>query len=214
MAGLSIKERIAAQTEAPRDSRDVDVTLDASIRAEVEALEEKIEALENEIEDLEEELEDLRKDPRLSDARPREIEARIEEIRASLDTLEQQRADLQKGSLVTIRFLKMDGADWAEIGSRHPARLDVSIDRLSGYNYHETAREAAPRSGYEVRKDGEEETLEPISPEDWAALFQVLSGREIEWISSTLWDLNDFGPRKKVDAARKALSDGSASRSS
>lgn len=207
----STSERIKRARAAEEEFRDVDVTLDADVRVQVTELDDRIGSSEAEIAALEDEKERITPDLRLGDPRVAEIDTRIGEIRAAVGALEEERDALQQHTLVTLRFRRMDGGEWAEIAGRHPARINVTIDRISNYNYHDVAREAAPRSGAVLHPDG---SLEELTAEDWAGLFEVITGREFEWIAESLWDLNDFGARRRVDAARKVSTDGSGSRSS
>jgi DNA repair exonuclease SbcCD ATPase subunit len=211
MAAPSIAERIKAARSAPRDFRDVDIVLDQAVAEQVTALEEQIGAKESEVADLETEKERIRPDLRMSDPRLAKIDKQIEGIEEAIGKLEEQRDDLRRGTLVRLRFDKLEGEQWAAIAAKHPARLDSSIDRLSGYNYHATAREAAPICGYAL---GDGDAKESLSAEDWKGLYEVMSGREIENIAASLWEMNDWAPRRRIDAARKVSADGSGSKSS
>lgn len=208
---LSIKERLKAAADAPREHRDVDVVLDQAIAKDVAAIDEQIDAKEQTISEHEAEKERIRPDLRMSDPRLRDIDKQIVAVQEEIGKLEQQRDELRKGTLVRLRFEKMNGDQWAAITAKHPAGLDSTIDRLSGYDYHATAVEAAPLCGYAL---GDGDAREDLEAEDWAALFRLISGRESEWIASALWEMNDFGPRRRVDDAKKASADGSGSTSS
>lgn len=210
-AAPSIAERIKAARGASKDYRDVDVVIDQDVADQVEDLDRQIQTKETEVTALEEEKERLRTEMRFSDPRGREIDERIVPIQEEIGTLEEQRDAIRAGTLLRLRFDKMPGEEWAAIASRHPGRLDSSIDRLSGYNYHAAAVEAAPLCGYAL---GDDDAREPLTAEDWAGLFEILSGRELEAIATSLWEMNDWGPRRKINAAKKASTDASGSRSS
>jgi hypothetical protein len=151
MAAPSLDELIAGARAAKRDHRDVDVTLDQAVARQVEAIDERIEAVEQQVlgmlDELAGDLGDLQRDGRLADPRPdetrREREAQIAELRAQAEALIAERDALTDGTLVTFRFTQLPGQAWAEIGARNPARPDVQIDRVYGYNYHEVAKAAA-----------------------------------------------------------------------
>jgi DNA repair exonuclease SbcCD ATPase subunit len=211
MAAPSIAARIKKARTAKPDYRDVDVVIDRDVAEQIEELDKQIGDEQTAITTLEEEKERLTPDLRNDDPRPRKLDEQIAEHQAKADELEVKRSLLQAGTLLTLRFEKMKGEAWAAIAAKHPARLDSTIDRLSGYNYHATAREAAPVSGYAL---GKNETREDLKPDDWVGLFEIMSGREMENLAASLWELNDFGPRKRVDAARKAFTGGSGSKSS
>lgn len=211
MAAPSIATRIKRARAAKPDYRDVDVVIDRDVADKIDDLQEQIATHETAISAIAEEAARLKPDLRNDDPRTRQWDADRKQHEDEIDRLEAERSALQAGTLLTLRFEKMPGEEWAAIAAKHPARLDSTIDRLSGYNYHATAREAAPASGYALGKD---EKREDLKPEDWAGLFDIMSGREMENLASSLWELNDFGPRKRVDAARKAFTGGSGSRSS
>lgn len=218
MAATSFDDLLTAASAVKRDHRDVVVALDAAVRDQVDALDDRIEALESERVDVSERadlrLEELKGDARLGDPRPGEVErerdADLERIDEQVRTLEAERDALTEGTVITLRFEQLSGQQWAEIAARNPARVDVLIDRRYGYNYHETAKTAATVSGSRVLDDG---TTERITPEQWSRLFPLLAGREFEAIASALWDLNDFGPTQRVAAAGKASRAGSESNS-
>ena len=231
----SFAEALNREKAAKRDHRDVDVVLDSAVADRLRAIETRIAELESEKVDLDisdaaldEELEQLRPDLRLGDKRPKEIEERKaehakrrKEIEEQIEQREQERNAAAEGTYWTFRFVQLPGQDWAEIIARHPPRPDVPIDRRYGYNYHGAAKQAAEANGaVVVREPAEEEnaedveTLERLDPEQWHDLWTTLSGHEVEKIASAVWDLNEYGPQQKLDAAGKASRVGTASRSS
>lgn len=212
-AAPSVRDRLKAARGARREHRDVDFVLDQTVQEDVERLEQQIDEHEAEITELEAEKARIEPDLRFSDPRPAEIDGKIAEHRKAADDLEQQRDEMRAGSLLRLRFEKLDGEVWAGITAAHPPRVDSTIDQLSGYNYHASAKAAAPLNGRVVGDDGEP-TDETLEAEDWRNLFAVASGREMEWLASSLWELNDFGPRRRIDQARKASAGGSGSKSS
>jgi hypothetical protein len=228
-------EALTAQREAKRDHRDVDVVLDGAVAEKVRAIDERIDALELEREELYLEVETERAaieaDKRLGDPRPAELDAReqaeMARIGEAIEKLEAEREAATEGTLWTFRFEKLPGPDWAGITVRNPARIDVGIDRRWGYNYHEVAKAAAAwrdAKGYaygavlhraepaEGDREAVPESREELTPEQWADLWDTLSGHEFERIASNIWELNEYGPQQRVEAAGKAFRVGTGSK--
>jgi hypothetical protein len=179
----SFDDLIARAKAAPRPFRDVDVNLDSTVSARIAELEAELESI---------------TDPRLGDARPAALHEQIDALRA-------ESAD----ALVTLRLTQLPGQDWSELTARSPMRVDVSIDRTYGYNYHEVCKAAAEKAGARVDRD----TVEPLTAEQWAGLWQVLSGHEFERICSVIWELNEWEPQQRIDSAKKASRAGTANTS-
>jgi hypothetical protein len=169
---------------APRPYRDVDVNLDTSLATRIAELEAELELI---------------TDERLSDPRPGQIREQIDAVRAE-----------SAAALVTLRFTQLPGQDWSELTARSPMRVDVAIDRTYGYNYHEVCKAAAVKAG--ARVDGD--TIEPLTPAQWAGLWEVLSGHEFERVCSVIWELNEWEPQQRIDSAKKASRAGTGSTSS
>lgn len=227
----SLDDLIAGARTAKRAHADVDVALDQAVAGQVEALDLSIEELEQETVAVatrfDGELAETHRDSRLGDPRPTELTGErdrlLTEIREKIDALLTEREALTDGTLVTFRFTQLPGQAWAEISARHPARVDVTIDRVYGYNYHEVAKAAAAfhddqGHGYSERilpADGDAEPgSEPVTFEQWAGIFEVISGHEFERIASALWGLNDYGPQQRIAHAGKASRAGSVNKSS
>jgi hypothetical protein len=200
MAAPSISDRIKAGRGKTPEFRDVDVILDGHVSAQITKLEDEIEVYDQKVAALEEEKQRLHPQLPTRPVREKELDEEIAGLQERSSTLEEQRDELRKGTVVTLRFDKMPGEQWAALAARHPARIDVTIDRLSGYDYQATARDAAPLCGYAL---GEDESREDLSKEDWDGLWPILSGREAENIATSLWELNDWSPRRKIEAAKK-----------
>jgi hypothetical protein len=62
------------------------------------------------------------------------------------------------------------------------------------------------------RVDGD--TVEPLTSEQWAGLWSVLSGHEFERVCSVIWELNEWEPQQRIDSAKKASRAGIGSTSS
>lgn len=242
MPGTPLDDLLAAARTAKqvrRPHRDVNVTLDQAVAEQVEAIDLRIVQLEQQqIEratEADEDLAEATRDARMASPAKGELEkARdedLERIAAQLAELEAERDALTEGTVVTLRFTQIPGQAWAEIAARHPARADVTLDRVYGYNYHEVAKAAAlyhdPAAtplgpigrGYVDRvippdSDDGEETIEPVTPEQMLGILEIVTGHEFERIASGIWDLNDYGPQQRLANAGKASRAGSASRSS
>lgn len=172
-------ELLKAKKAAPVPFEDVDVLWDTDVSAQVEALEAQIEA--------------AGEDDRLGvDNGVEELKAQITELRASADMV------------LTFRFRRMNGYDWAALCAKHPPRLDVSADLgVGGYNLDAVVREAVKVSG--VRLDGENE--ETLTSEEWDETYTRLAGHDVKRIKDAVWLLNEFGPAQQLASAKKARSD-------
>jgi hypothetical protein len=103
----------------------------------------------------------------------------------------------------------------------NPARADVTLDRVYGYNYHEVAKAAATTATPPGRSAAGTPTGCPgrgrrRRADDRAGharaderIFEVISGHEFERIASAIWDLNDYGPQQRIANAGKASRAGS-----
>ncbi|MFL5736925.1 MAG: hypothetical protein ACJ76P_06270 [Actinomycetota bacterium] len=233
-SGTSFAEALTQEKTAKRPHRDVAIVLDSAVSDRLDAFDRRIAETRAEIavvdeqeEDLDGELEEVKQSGlRMADVRPKEIEerralldVRRTELVDAIGKLEEERAEAARGTYWTFRFVQLPGPEWAEITFRNPPRPDIAIDVQYGYNYHSVARAAAAQSGAvlhrETAEDGTEtERLEKLSPEQWADLWVALSGRDFERIASNVWDLNEYGPQRRLEAAGKAFRVGTGSRSS
>lgn len=192
-------EQLAA-ARAARPYRDVPVVLDGALSRELDSLQAQLE-VEREAGDADERL---------------GVESRIEELESRVKAV----VDAARESIVTLRFYRLPGRDWAAITSKWPARPDVPIDRHYGYDYDSVCEEAATKSGARL-VDGETVPLivEPIDIDDpgkpvvneWRDLFDVLSGRDIQQIRDAQWALNEYEPQRRLDELVKGF--GAATRS-
>lgn len=175
-------EKLAA-ARAARPSKDVQVILDGEISQERERLLAELKTADTE--------------QRLASMSPAEdIEERLQAL-----------TEAAQDALITLRFTRLPGREWAALTSKHPVRPDVPIDRHYGYNYDAVSEAAAAESG--VRAEGDEEI--PLTSEEWAELFDVLSGADIEDIRDAVWALNEWEPNQRLQALVKAS--GAATRS-
>ena len=187
---MDFKERLAA-ARAARPYKDVQVVLDGVISAERERLEQELETVDD-------------GDGRLG------ATSKADEIQAQLDELAEQSAD----ALLTLRLTRLPGRDWSTLTSKCPVRPDVPIDRHYGYNY-DAACEAAARyrdpAGVVYAHRLEDGEPVEISDDEWADLFDVLSGSDIGKIRDAVWALNEYDPEQRLNALVKGS--GAASRS-
>jgi len=188
----SFSEQLAAAKAAPRDYRDVQIILDAGLSTKREAL--RI--------SLEEARARAASDPRLG-----VVDEASVSIQAQLDDLVAASA----ASLVTLRFVRMDSATWSDIADRCPVRHDAPIDRQYGYNVNAACRLAAPLSGARLEGDAlvplvvEKGTTETPGVNEWADLFEAISGHEISQIIEAIFELNLYEPARRVDQLKKEL---------
>lgn len=186
-------EKLAAAREA-RPTKDVQIILDGELSKERERLLAEIDSADDE--------------QRLG------VKSSKDELKDRLVKLQEMAQD----SLVTLRFTRLPGRDWAALTSRHPVRPDVPIDRHYGYNYDAVCEEAAALSGVRIEDDVEvpmiveaKTTSNPNPTNEWAELFDVLSGSEIASIRDAVWALNEWEPQQRIEALVKGS--GAATRS-
>lgn len=176
----TFSERLAAAKAAEKPAREVVITLDSGLSEQRAELQEKIARAEAE------------KDDRLG------LKSLADDLREQLEELNLAAAD----SLITLRFTRVSGADWAELTARCPVRLDAAIDRQYGYNMHAVCKLAAPLSG--VLVDGDE--VSTLSADEWADLFNTISGFEFMRIVDAIYELNEYEPAVRVNELKKELS--------
>lgn len=187
MAGFT--ERLASAKAAARPSKDVTVVLDADVSARLAELRVELEAAR------------ATPDARLAaETEPEKVQAQIDELLA-----------LTADALITLRFTRMSGEKWAEITARCPIRAGATIDLQYGYDMHAVCKIAAPLCG--VRVEGDEEfplVYAKASPgveavNEWADLFETVSGHEFSLIVDAIYMLNEYEPAVRVDALKKEL---------
>jgi hypothetical protein len=185
----ALSDRLAV-ARASRPYRDVPVTLDGEVAAERDRLAEMLGTASNDV--------------RLG------AKSEAQEIQEKIDEL-----TLDASDKLVLRFTRLPGRDWARITSRHPVRPGVGIDMHFGYNYDAVCEDAATYSDPKTQEsfgalieDGERVEL---SREEWAELFDVLAGSDIESIRDAIWGLNEYEPEQRLQALVKAS--GAATRS-
>lgn len=185
----SFSERLALAKSAARPTREVTVSLDADVSDKRRELQAELEAAR------------ANPDARLATKSAPEL------VQEKLDEL----LTITGDSLITLRFSRMPGDQWAEITARCPVRLDAAIDRQYGYNMHGVCRLAAPLCG--VRVDGDEELPLEVIPasagvpavNEWDDLFDTISGHEFGLIVDAIYELNEYEPAQRVAQMKKEL---------
>lgn len=110
------------------------------------------------------------------------------------------------GELVTFRFTRAVATDWARNCARFPARLDVDMDRVYGYNFHQVSMITAAETGVLIEDDGVTGSITALTEEQWRGIFApgVLSGHDLMRIVDAVWALNEWDPQQKVLDLKKA----------
>lgn len=174
----SLTERIAQTNPGKPRTAEVTVSLDADVSEQREQLEAELASAES--------------DPRLTSDPAADVRERI----AALEEQEQ-------GALLTLRFTKLSGLEWAKLGSQNPPRRGVNLDRTVGYDVDAVAIAAAELNGVIVEDDGTEtvpvvkdavkdETGRIVEPavNEWPGLWAALSGWDVRNVIESLFDLN------------------------
>lgn len=117
------------------------------------------------------------------------------EVKARIDALEERMRD----ALVTFRFRTLAFEAWNAVCAKHPPREGVSIDGRKGYNIVAATKEAAELSGW-VYDDGR---TEPVTADEWADLWQNLSGGDFDRIWGAITRLNETNGWVGVDFLKK-----------
>lgn len=177
----NFKERLTAAKDAAKPYRDVVVSLDADISEQRALLRSQIDAARKS------------NDARLA------AKSEADELQEKLDELNELVAE----SLVTLRFTRLSGVEWAEITARCPMRLDAPIDRQYGYNMHSACKLAAPVSGGRL-EDGVVVPLEVTDQvNEWQILFDTISGHEFSIIVDAIYELNEYEPAARITQLKK-----------
>jgi hypothetical protein len=188
----TFSEKLASAKAAPRKTKDVQILLDVDLAEQREALRAELEKARA----------DATADQRLASSNPN-----VDAVQERLDKLITDSAE----SLITLRFERLSGDAWSEITARCPVRLDAPIDRQYGYNMHGVCKLAAPLSGGRVEGD----TVIPLTVtkasegipavDEWADLFETISGHEMVLIIDAIYDLNAWDPAHQVASLKKEL---------
>lgn len=125
-----------------------------------------------------------------------DLKAQLEAERATVDV-----PFTLNANPYVLRFTQMEPWEWAAAADRHPARVDVELDRNFGYNMRAVVREVVPQCGVLLSND------EPVADVDWDALFKALSPSAVQRMCSAVFGLHEA---ETIDAvvkrAKKLLS--------
>lgn len=184
---MNFSERLEAAQKRGRPSKIVTVSLNDEVSGRLNALREQLEAEKQKPQD-----------PRLSKKSP--IALLLQEI----DEVEAEFA----GTLVDLKFTRLPGSDWSDLTIVNPPREDSLPDKMVfGYNVHAVTRAAATRSGVLVEGGTERELTE----QEWADLFEVLSGSDHERIVNAVYSLNEGDSNQAVELGKALRAATSAS---
>jgi len=172
----SFDDLIAARKSAPPKSKLVTVLVDVDVADELAELETQYDAKVN--------------DPNARLAR----DSGAKRLKAQIDELKAEAA----ASVVTLKFTAMPGDEWATIAALTSPRPGVMVDVYAGCNVTEAVKLAAPAMGRRI-EDGVEYV---IDPDPWAVLFTLPGFSDIE---DAVFELQVYGPKERLAAAKKAL---------
>ena len=177
-------ERLAAAKAAPKPTRDVEIILDAGLGQLIDEL--AAELIEVRTEEA-------------ADERLSKSFKKTEAVQAKLDAAKAEARD----SLVTLRFTQLPAAQWADIKSQCPVRLDSDIDRHYGFNADKAGVLASPLGGVRLERDGDTVSEEPLSDDEWRDVFASITGHELSLIADAHFELNEYGPANRVADLKK-----------
>lgn len=127
-----------------------------------------------------------------------DVTALIASQKKTLDSVEPVTQDVLLGEkVIGVRFWPAAGA-WEELTSKHPPRAGVESDLALGYNLSGVVR-GYPRT-YLV--DGDD--VQPVVGEQWADVYDVLSGPDKKNLGFAVWGLNEYDPAQRLAEAGKA----------
>lgn len=105
------------------------------------------------------------------------------EVQSRIDALE----DSMRESLVTLRFRALSFDRWNGIIALRPPREGVGVDARKGYDIVGVTKAAAEASGWVVNGDA----TESVSADEWADLWENLSGGDFDRIWGAVTRLNE-----------------------
>lgn len=127
-----------------------------------------------------------------------DVTALIAAQKKTLDSVEPVTQDVLLGEkLIGVRFWPANSA-WEELTAKHPPRAGVEADLALGYNLSAVVRDY-PRT-YLV--DGDD--VQPIVGDQWADVYDVLSGPDKKNLGYAVWGLNEYDPAQRLAEAGKA----------
>lgn len=104
-------------------------------------------------------------------------------VQERIDALE----DRMRADMVTLRFRALSFDRWNGIIALRPPREGVAIDSRKGYDIVGVTKAAAEASGWVV--DGDK--TEPVPADEWADLWDKLSGGDFDRIWGAVTRLNE-----------------------
>ncbi len=128
-----------------------------------------------------------------------DVQALIAKQKQALDTVEPITQEVLLGDdLVGVRFWPVSGGVWEELTSQNPPRAKNGSDAALGYNLAGVVRDY-PRTYLVVG-----EAAEPVVGEQWAEVYDVLSGPDKKNLGFAVWGLNEYDPAQRLASAGKA----------
>lgn len=128
-----------------------------------------------------------------------DVKALVAAQKQALDSVEPVSQEVLLGEeLVMVRFWPVSGSAWEELTSKHPPRQGVQSDTALGYNLAGVVRDY-PRT-YLVSGDD----VQPVVGEQWAEVYDVLSGPDKKNLGYAVWGLNEYDPAQRLAKAGKA----------
>lgn len=109
--------------------------------------------------------------------------APTDDVRSRIDALE----DSMRDDLVTLRFRALSFDRWNSIIALRPPREGVAFDARKGYDVVGATKAAAEASGWVVNGDA----TESVSADEWADLWENLSGGDFDRIWQAVTRLNE-----------------------
>ena len=106
---------------------------------------------------------------------------------------------------MTLRFTQLPAAQWADIKSQCPVRLDSDIDKHYGFNADKAGVLASPLGGVRLERDGEDVAEVPLSDDEWRDVFAAITGHELSLIADAHFELNEYGPASRVADLKKGF---------
>lgn len=102
------------------------------------------------------------------------------------------------GELFRVEVSRLPGMDWSAIMVACPPRSP----KLAGIGYDLTDGALLACERHSRFLDADDEVVADV---DWAELFTVLAGSEVQGIAATWWTLNMRDPNTRVVELKKAL---------
>lgn len=119
----------------------------------------------------------------------------VAEVQARIDALEESMRD----DLVTLRFRALSFDRWNAIIALRPPREGVAVDQRKGYDIVGVTKAAAEAGGWVV--DGDK--TEPIPADEWADLWEKLSGGDFDRVWGAITRLNETDGWAGVEFLKK-----------